>query len=70
VSPDGHYAYVSNFNDGRQYVVDLAQGIVVGSPIPLDPNLEDNQGLGDGILSGGKVFIGRGSQILGLNFQH
>lgn len=69
VRPDGRYAFVSNFNDGRSYVVDLTTGTLTASGVVSDDDTADAVGLGDAWLRGGDLFLSKGSSILRLRYQ-
>jgi hypothetical protein len=69
LSPDGRYAWLSNFNDGKTYMVDLASGRLMGSPVSSDDNLVDFLGLSDGLLRGRDLFVGKGPDILRLQYR-
>jgi len=63
MSADGASAVVANFNDGRVYPLDLETG-VSETPLTLDTNTADGQGLSDGLRIGADYFIGMGPNLL------
>jgi len=66
VSPDGRFGVVGNFNDGRVYTVNLADGTATASPLSVDSNTTDGEGLSDGLRIGSEYFVGMGPRLLRL----
>ena len=66
VSPDGRFGVVGNFNDGRVYTVNLADGTATASPLTVDSNTTDGDGLSDGLRIGSEYFVGMGPRLLRL----
>lgn len=66
VSADGRYGAVANFNDGKVYPLDLANGTPSAPPLTLDGNTADGEGLSDGLRIGADYFIGMGPRLLRL----
>lgn len=61
------FAYVGNFNDGNLYTVDLESGKVIEiATRTLDSDTGDAQGISDGLVSGGILYVGLGSDIFQL----
>jgi hypothetical protein len=50
-------------------MVDLASGRLMGSPVSSDDNLVDFLGLSDGLLRGRDLFVGKGPDILRLQYR-
>ncbi|MCE9626031.1 MAG: hypothetical protein K8R69_11385, partial [Deltaproteobacteria bacterium] len=66
VSSDGRFGVVGNFNDGRVYTVNLANGAATASPLTVDSNTADGDGLSDGLRIGSEFFVGVGPRLLRL----
>jgi DNA-binding beta-propeller fold protein YncE len=69
ISEDNRQAFIGNYNDGKVYVIDLNSGALTEAPILVDNNTLDTLGISDGILIGGKLYLGVGSEILRLGFE-
>jgi hypothetical protein len=68
LTEDGHYAFAGNFNDGRVYAVDLNQPQMSPTPLRVDTNTLDGEGISDTLRQGRDLFVGMGPQILRIGF--
>jgi len=68
LSPDGRYAFVGNFNDGRMYAIDLDQPNASPTPVGLDSDVLDGEGLSDFLRQGRDLFIGVGPRIMRVGY--
>ncbi len=66
VSADGRYGAVANFNDGKIYPLDLANGTPSAPPLAIDGDTADGEGLSDGLRIGADYFLGMGPRLLRL----